>query len=507
MGRYSVRTWLLAGLTCVLLALTILIVPNSDAPPAAASPADPQVSATVGSQPTGAKLPPGFTGLSLEYSALHLYTGRDPRAVNPVLIALLRNLVAPGGSPVLRIGGNSADRTWWPIRGMIPPGGVSYRLTEGWMRTTQALAAALGARMILDLNLAAGRPGLAATEARTLLSGVGRRYIDAFEIGNEPDVYSLFPWYRDRRGRVVFARGSSWGLSQYLAQFARWRAALPQSPVAGPAFAELTWLSGLGRFIAAEPGLRLVTLHRYPLRACLSNPADPGYPTIPALLSDGSSAGLAQQVAPYAANAHRKRLGFRLDELNSASCSGKPGVSDTFASALWMLDTLFNLASAGVDGVNVHSLPGAAYELFTFSHPAAGWQAFVHPEYYALLMFGQAFPAGAQLLPTSVNPNGPVKVWATRGQDFRTRVVVINKDPANSYSVQLQISGLTGPANLTWLQAPSVSATSGVTLGGQSFGSTTTTGTLGSMQTQSIQPVLGNYTIQVPPGSAVLLAQ
>jgi hypothetical protein len=506
MGRFGIRTWLLAVLTCVLLALTIVIVPDSDAPPARASSSDPQVSATVGAQPTGGKMATGFTGVSLEYSALHVYTGRDPRAVNPVLIALLRNL-APGGGPALRIGGNSADRTWWPIRGMVPPGGVSYRLTEGWMRTTQALASALGARLILDLNLAAGRPGVAAAESRALLAGVGRRNIDAFEIGNEPDVYNLFPWYRDRRGRVVFARGVSWGLPQYMAQFARWQAALPRFPVAGPAFAELNWLTGLTKFIAAEPGLKVLTLHRYPLRACLTDPNDPGYPTIPALLSDGSSAGLSQQIAPYVAAAHQKGLGFRLDELNSASCSGKPGVSDTFASALWMLDTLFNMANVGVDGVNIHSLPGAAYELFTFSHPAAGWQAFVHPEYYGLLMFDMAFPPGAQLLPTNVNPNGPLKVWATRGSDFRTRVVVINKDPGTSYSVQLQISGFGGPAQLTWLQAPSVSSTSGVTLGGQSFGSQTTTGQLGPMQTQSIQPVLGSYTVQMPPGSAVLLSQ
>lgn len=507
MGRSGVRTSLLAALTCGLLALTLLILPRSDGPSASASPADPQVTATVGSQASGPKLPAAFTGVSLEYSALHLYTGRDPRAVNPVLIALLRNLVAGGAGPVLRIGGNSADRTWWPVRGVIPPGGVNYRLTEGWMRTTQALARAAGARLILDLNLAAGRPALAATEARSLLAGVGRQFIQAFEIGNEPDVYNLFPWYRDRRGRVVFARGRTWGLARFIAQFTQWRAALPAVPVAGPAFAELTWLSGLARFIAAEPRLGMLTLHRYPLRACLTNPADPGYPTIPALLSDGSSAGLAQQIAPYVTVAHQKGVSFRLDELNSASCSGKRGVSDTFASALWMLDTLFNLASVGVDGINVHSLPGAAYELFTFSQNAAGWQAFVHPDYYGMLMFNRAFPAGAQLLPTSVDPPGPVKVWATRGEDFQTRVAVINKDPSTAYSVQLQVAGLTGPASLLWLQAPSVTSTDGVTLGGQGFGDETTTGTLGPEQTQPISPTLGTYTIEMPPGSAVLMTQ
>jgi hypothetical protein len=124
-----------------------------------------------------------------------------------------------------------------------------------------------------------------------------------------------------------------------------------------------------------------------------------------------------------------------------------------------------------------------------------------------MLLFRQAFPTGARLLPTSVSPNGPVKVWATRGQDFKTRVLVINKDPATAYSVQVQIAGTAGPAELLWLQAPSVTATDGVTLGGQSFGDQTTSGQLGSEQTQPIQPLLGAYTIQMPPASAVLLAQ
>ena len=63
-----------------------------------------------------------------------------PRAIDPVLVSLLQGL-APGQSPIIRIGGDSTDDTWWPIRGMIPQGGIYYRLTKGWLRTTQALAA------------------------------------------------------------------------------------------------------------------------------------------------------------------------------------------------------------------------------------------------------------------------------------------------------------------------------------------------------------------------------
>jgi hypothetical protein len=420
----------------------------------------------------------------------------------------MRNLVPGGQTSLLRIGGNSADHTWWPIRGQIPPGGINYGLNNGWMRTTHALAKALGARLIMGVNLAGGRPGVAAAEARALLAGVGRRSIEAFEIGNEPDVYGMFPWYRDRRGRIFFARSRSYDLNRFISQFSRWRAAMPSLPVTGPAFAELNWLSGLPKFISAEPGIKLLTLHRYPLRACLTDTSDPGYPTIPNLLNDRASAGVAQEVAPYVSAAHNRGVLFRLDELNSASCSGKQGVSDTFASALWVLDTLFNLAAVGVDGVNIHSLPGAAYELFTFQHPRSGWEAFVHPEYYGMLLFAQSFPPGAQLLPVNVNPSGPVKVWATRSADFQTRVVLINKDPTTSYTVQVQVPGFSDAAHLERLTAPTVFSTGNVTLGGQSFGSETTTGLMpGPPHTETVAPVLGSYTVTLPPGSAALLTQ
>ena len=41
--------------------------------------------------------------------------------------------------------------------------------------------------------------------------------------------------------------------------------------------------------------------------------------------------------------------------MNSVTCHGKTGVSDTFASALWILNTLFEMVHAGVDAVNIHT--------------------------------------------------------------------------------------------------------------------------------------------------------
>jgi hypothetical protein len=488
------------GIVAALLALTV-------AP--SVSPADsssPTVSVNVGGPQNLRPVAPGFIGTSTEFWAVKDYTGRDSTHINPVLVQLLRNL-APGGQPVLRIGGNSTDQTWWPIKGMIPGGGVKYGLTEGWLRATKALAQALNAKLILGVNLADGQPALAAAEARAFLQGIGRQYIDAIEIGNEPDVYGQFAWYRAPDGRVFFSRRSNYSLPDFEADFARWRAALPPIPLAGPTTAELVWLSGLDNFISAESNLSVVTLHRYPLRGCNHTASSPLFPSIPNLLSDASSQTLAQDVAPYVAVANNHGVPFRIDELNSASCGGVKGVSDTFASALWALDTLFNLASVGVNGVNIHTFPNAGYELFAFKHHGNSWQAFVHPEYYGLLMFDQAAPPGSRLLNVA-EPSGSIKVWATESPDNQTHVVVINKSLTSAQTVQIHMQGGASSATLEWLQAPSPTATDGVTLGGQTFGAATATGELGGkLRTASLDSFLDAYQITMPPASAVMLTQ
>ena len=466
----------------------------------------PPVVASVGGTPGGQPMGQSFLGVSLEYNALHIYTGRDPRHVDPVLIQLLRNL-DPGQSPVVRIGGNSADFSWWPIKGTLPPVGIKYALTNGWVRMTRAFAAKLRAKLIMGVNLAGGRPAIAAAEARAFLSGIGRQYLDGFEIGNEPDLYATSVWYTDRDGRQFFARPPTYDFDEYLLDVARWRSALPPVTFIGPALAQLTWLSNIDQIRAAEPGLPMVTVHRYPLRACPTPPTSPQFATIPNLLSDGSSSGMAQRMVPFISLVHSRGIKFRVDELNSVSCSGKRGVSNTFSSALWMLDTLFNLAQAGVDSVNVHTLPGAAYELFTITHKKNVWSAFVHPEYYAMLMFAQAFPPGAQLLPVSIQPAGPVKIWATHAPDGHTRVVIINKDPVDVQTAQVSVPGSGGPATLDWLRAPSVLATGGVTLGSQSFGLATRTGLLEPAELLPITAAGGTYSVELPPGSAVMLTQ
>jgi hypothetical protein len=121
-------------------------------------------------------------------------------------------------------------------------------------------------------------------------------------------------------------------------------------------------------------------------------------------------------------------------------------------------------------------------------------------------MFEQAFPPGAQLMQVA-QPDGPVKIWATRGTDGRQRIVIINEDPASAQTVQLSVPGAGGAASLDWLKAPNLLATSDVTLGNQSFGDETRSGLLRPARVDPITATAGTYSVELPATSAVLLTQ
>jgi hypothetical protein len=229
--------------------------------------------------------------------------------------------------------------------------------------------------------------------------------------------------------------------------------------------------------------------------------------TISELLDPKSSAGLANMLRPAVTAAHRRHVPLRLDEMNAVSCGGEKGVSDTFASALWSVDFLFQLARIGVAGINVNSVPGSINSPFEFTTAGNHWSGIVHPLYYGMQLFAQAAPDGAHLLSVSGHRDSTLRTWATRAPDGTIHVVVINDKLATPANVALSVPAGGGrPATVALLRAPRINSTSNVTLGGQSYGSLTTTGTLGGTLTAGhTTPNRGRYSVRVPPATVAML--
>jgi hypothetical protein len=489
--RLRIRTALIPAVLA-LIASALVAFP----PPAAAG-----TSVTVTGTSTGT-VPDHFLGVSMEFRTILAYAGENPRALNPVFLQLMRNLT-PDGSPLLRIGGESTDRTWWPIAHYPQPAGAYISLTRNWMNVTRAVASNLGAPLILGVNLMANSRKVAGAEARAFVRYIGRRWISALELGNEPELYATIPWYHMSDGTAVLGRSpQTWSYPAFLRQYRTISSALPHLPLAGPATGSPAWSPLLGRFIDNSPRTSLITLHEYPLKHCHRSRQN----TVADVLSDNSSEGLAHYAAQFVAIAQSHKLPTRIDEMNSITCGGQRGLSNSFATALWAVDTMDQMAQVGVAGVNLHSTPGVPNELFRFTKSARGWSAAVNPDYYGLLMFARAAPTDSQLLDVLPSPKSLLTTWATRGPGPVEHVVLINKDTHRWRHVTVDVEDDTSGGTLQVLKAPRASSTAGVTLAGQSFGTVTRTGRLGgALYAPNITPHDGAYTVTLRPASAAML--
>ena len=459
-----------------------------------------------------ARLPGSYLGIDVEYPTIPQWTGFRTGGVNEALINLIRNLAGPAG-PILRVGGLSTDRTWWPVPGMRRPLGVTNRIGPIWLRDLRAIVDGTRARLIAGINMEANSASLAHAEASHLLVAVGAAHVLAFELGNEPELWPSVPWFRVGAGHQiipynvhaagvpVYARPPGYNPTSFAAEFARLRLALPGLPVAGPSSGNNYWISRVPELLASEPGLAMVTIHRYGLDGCQTDRAARDYTSIPHLLSLYASRRLMTGVRPQIANAHNAHAAFQVDELNSAYCGGVPGVSNTFASALWILDTLFSLRNDGVDGINIHTSPSAANGLFDFARLKDVWHAVVHPEYYGLLLFHDAAPPGSRLLKLSTTASGQLRIWATVAGN-QVHVLLINDSAHVRATVHVQVPLVTPTdASVVTLRARGIAATAGVTLGGLSFGPDTTTGELRPVQRHPHVPAGLPYAILPPAHS------
>ncbi len=496
--------WLLARIALALLAAIVVVLAATGCGGSKdRAPVKPTFNVTAAAE--GHPVASGFVGLSIEIKALEQYAGTNPSAVNPVFLHLIEDL-APEQSPVLRLGGDSTDWSWWPVSHVARPPGVRFTLTPGWLDVAHSVAAAVRGRLILGVDLEADNRAVAAAEANAMVQRVGRGSVAALELGNEPELYGSFGWYTSAGGKSVPGRPRDYDPAAFERDYSSFAPHLPDVRLAGPSSGAPAWLAKLGSFLDAEPRVGLVTVHAYPLKHCSKSKVI----TNAQLLSNQSSHGLAASVAPYVAVAGAHHDPLRVDEMNGISCGGFRGVSDTFTSALWVLDTLFEMARTGVSGVNIHTVPGTINEIIGPGNTGGGQVGAgsmrVHPEYYGMMMFAQAAPAGSRLLKLGTATPAGVKVWATRAGDGVIHVVVINKRLARSESLRLRIAGAHGAAAVEQLRAPSIHSTGGVTIGGQTFGTQTSTGVLaGPADHHTVTASGGGYPITVPAASATML--
>jgi hypothetical protein len=144
-------------------------------------------------------------------------------------------------------------------------------------------------------------------------------------------------------------------------------------------------------------------------------------------------------------------------------------VSDTLGAALWALDFMFILASAGCGGVNMET--GVNQRGFISSYSPIGDEEQGHywaaPEYYGMLAFAQS--GGGRIIGSTVDAGKKnINAYATQPTKDRTILTVINKEPWSDAVVVIDADASTSfrKGSLVRLSGPSLEIKSGVTLGG-----------------------------------------
>jgi hypothetical protein len=441
-------------------------------------------SVTVTSTPTGV-IGPAFVGLSYEKNQLY---GPLFSASTHDLIALFQRL----GPSVLRVGGNSVDKNVWTPNG---PGQTAGQIAPSDVDSLAAFVKAANWKCLYGINLGgaatgATTPALAADEVAYAAQRFGSSLLGV-EIGNEPDEYG--------DGGNFFSH--DWTFSQFLNLWEQFRSAIvagtPNVPITGPADGEWKWTVPFGEAVTKSE-ITLLTEHYYRANGRFAtSTAEYLISPDPALIAD---------LAILQPGAQSVGVPFRLAECNSYWNGGSPGVSNSYASSLWVIDFLFNCVQGGASGVNFHG--GGDSQGYT---PIANIGASVvetRPEFYGILLFslaGQGTLYTTQISAGSLN----VTAYAVKTASGALNLIIVNKDLTQNLQLTAQLPGSAGSATLLAMTqltsgatAPDLLATSGVTIQGASVNPD---GTFSPAAAYTLDPSGSQLTCYVPALSAVLI--
>ncbi|HEY3632219.1 MAG TPA: glycosyl hydrolase family 79 C-terminal domain-containing protein [Jatrophihabitantaceae bacterium] len=448
----------------------------------------------------GNRLPADFVGLSYEMrelsascTTLDCIGNFDGRSGN--LAALFKTL----GVSNLRISGNQLDRDtlWVPNDQPVPnplPDWVKDVVRPADIQRLAGFLQRTGWQAEVGINLAHYDPALAADEARTLYSTLGRQLTGA-ECGNEPDHYASNGY-----------RPAPYGFEQHRADWEACADVVGNSRIAAPDISSpkstADWFSQFAQ--AEQHRIDMLTIHNYT-----------GATTVDQLLSPQIRDSELSTVAPQLAAAQAVHVPIRLDETNSAVGGGIDGVSNVYASALWAMDYNLVMAQAGFAGLNFHGgLSVCNAPLFNgkfqrYTPICAANEAdrlarvyTVEPEFYGLYMATRMGPG--RFVPVSVTSDHNVTAYAVRGDDGRLRVAVIEKDATSGPAVPVSISvgHGNGDARVLRLTGQTLDSAAGVAIQGSTVDRA---GHLDPGRTDRVPVRHGAIRLDVAAGSAAII--
>jgi hypothetical protein len=215
---------------------------------------------------------------------------------------------------------------------------------------------------------------------------------------------------------------------------------------------------------------------------------------------DANLRGMLQELSTAASASH---VPFRICEANSFYGGGQPGVSDTFVSALWVLDFMWALAYGGAAGVNMQT--GTNHLDFVSYYSAirtdAKGAASIGPEYYGMLAFAQA--GKGERIALDYDADGMnLTAYAVQGDHGHLMLTLINKDRNAAADVTMTTGQTFQKATALRLKGLALDSADNVSLGGSEVASN---GRWRPTEVESLSAVGGVCEIHVPAASAAIV--
>lgn len=402
---------------------------------------------SIDSSKPGAQMDSSYAGLSYEKSKLTVPLFSTS---NLALVRLFKLL----GPSILRLGGNSVDKTTWNGLSGLPA------ITSTQVDNLADFLTATGWRVIYGINLAQNNATSAAAEASYVAGKMGSSLI-GFEIGNEPDIY---PTNGLRPSTYTYADYRQEWEPMALAV----RAAVPGCVLIGPA----TGSDDAGYsvpFAQDEAGtIAMLTQHYYRANGLLP------IATLDLLLSPDVL--LTSRVKSLVSAAAGLPMGFRMGECNSFSRGGALNISNTYGTALWMIEYLFTLALLKCNGANFHG--GGNTAGYTPIADNNGVIEGPRPDFYGIKLFseaaqGTAVPATITYDQTILDGSAPLfggstsfDAYGVARTDGGVNVMLVNKNPKYTIKASVNVGSTAHSALTMTMSAPGLTSTSGVRLNG-----------------------------------------
>jgi hypothetical protein len=347
---------------------------------------------------------------------------------------------------LVRIGGNVSDHTRFVSDGAprVQSEKGTTIINQNVLQEFGDFLRTTGWKAMWGLNLGSGSKEEAVQEALAVHRALGDR-LQSLEIGNEVDLLPRFKAYESYYEAYQEYNGAI-------------RSAFPQAAFSGPDVAgNMQWAVD---FAASEcKDLELLTHHYY--RTGAHRPEA----TIETLLAPDPA--FRAKLERLQRTCFEKGIRFRINEVNSFYGGGKPGVSDTFAWALWCLDFMFQLASYGCEGVNLETDINQMAWVSHYSpifRDAAG-QLTARPEYCGMLAFAVA--GKGELVKLTASPtDANLSTYATRSAAGSLWVTAVNKDLSRQVTLELVLPPGRSGAEAYRLAASSIESQDQVTLAG-----------------------------------------